>query len=540
MIVKNLLGTFEVKKDFASVDEGVETTHGPCPACGYAWSGSPNSQKPDRPVTKTVMLTVKTLLGLSKVEKTVPAELDYRCPRCRNEWTALPGRKVLRTTTRPGTVMKEGITEKPPYRVPSMREIEKIPWNGHTVVSTFSGCGGSCLGYRMAGFRVLWANEFVPAAQASYRKNHPKTILDCRDIKLVTARDIEKAVGMKGSDIDVFDGSPPCQAFSTAGKREKGWGTGRKYEGGTVQKNEDMFFEYVRILKGLQPRTFIAENVSGLVKGTAKGYFVDILSKLKGCGYRVAVKVLDAQHLGVPQMRQRAIFFGVREDLGIEPRFPKPLPYTYSVRDALPWILKHGHVGAKYGDRNAGEMRDAGEPCGTIGTSPSAGNGLHPASMVESLPGARAFYDSSGQFGRFDITDRPSPAVVSKPFLFVEKETDLSKRAIFKEYDSLLPGQKSRCKTTYSTRSAIDGPFRTIMSGIGGGGGQSSVVHPTERRKFSIAELKRICAFPDDFILDDTFFHNWERLGNAVPPVMMKHVALSVKSVLDEAKRRRR
>src|SRR5208283_3174396 len=106
-------------------------------------------------------------------------------------------------------------------------------------------------GYRMAGFRVLWANEFIPAAQACYRKNHPKTILDCRDIKLVTARDIEKAVEMKGSDIDVFDGSPPCQAFSTAGKREKSWGHEKTYEHGASQCNETLFDEYIRLLRGL-------------------------------------------------------------------------------------------------------------------------------------------------------------------------------------------------------------------------------------------------------------------------------------------------
>jgi DNA (cytosine-5)-methyltransferase 1 len=88
----------------------------------------------------------------------------------------------------------------------------------------------------------------------------------------------------------------------------------------------------------------VAENVSGLVKGVAKGYFLEILAKLKACGYRVGCKVLDAQWLGVPQARQRTIFVGVREDLGKEPVFPKPLAYRYSLREALPWIVR-----GKYG-----------------------------------------------------------------------------------------------------------------------------------------------------------------------------------------------
>lgn len=108
---------------------------------------------------------------------------------------------------------------KPPYKVPSMREIEQTPWNGFTVVSTFSGGGGSCLGYRMAGFKVLWANEFVEEAQRTYRANHPGTILDTRDIRTVTPESILEAIGRKPGEIDLFDGSPPCCAFSTAGRR---------------------------------------------------------------------------------------------------------------------------------------------------------------------------------------------------------------------------------------------------------------------------------------------------------------------------------
>jgi hypothetical protein len=120
---------------------------------------------------------------------------------------------------------------KPPYRVRSMKEIEAIKSNGFKVVSTFSGCGGSCLGYRMAGFKVVWANEFVPAAQESYKANAAKDcILDGRDIRKIEASEILAATGLKKGELDLFDGSPPCQAFSTAGKREKGWGKEKRYE----------------------------------------------------------------------------------------------------------------------------------------------------------------------------------------------------------------------------------------------------------------------------------------------------------------------
>jgi len=102
------------------------------------------------------------------------------------------------------------MTPKPPYKIPPMDDLMRRPWNGLTVASTFSGCGGSCLGYRMAGYRVLWANEFMPAAQETYRANFPTTHLDCRDIKEVKPEEILEITG----PIDIFDGSPPCQAFS--------------------------------------------------------------------------------------------------------------------------------------------------------------------------------------------------------------------------------------------------------------------------------------------------------------------------------------
>lgn len=125
---------------------------------------------------------------------------------------------------------------KPPYRVPLMREIEEVPANGLSVVSTFSGGGGSCLGYRMAGYRVLYASEFIPEAQKTYRFNHPGVYLDTRDIRQVTPESILEIVGKWPGEIDLLDGSPPCCAFSVCGKREKG---NRFYELMTGKEDDD-------------------------------------------------------------------------------------------------------------------------------------------------------------------------------------------------------------------------------------------------------------------------------------------------------------
>ncbi len=81
----------------------------------------------------------------------------------------------------------------------------------------------------MAGFKVLWANEFIPEAQQVYALNHPAAILDKRDIRTVRAQEILDAIKLKSGELDVFEGSPPCKSFSVAGTRHKSWGQAKEY-----------------------------------------------------------------------------------------------------------------------------------------------------------------------------------------------------------------------------------------------------------------------------------------------------------------------
>lgn len=422
---------------------------------------------------------------------------------------------------------------KPEYRVPTMAEIGAMPWNGYSVVSTFAGCGGSSTGYRMAGFRVLLASEFVEAARETYSANmRPGTILDGRDIRDVTADDLLQRIGMKPGELDVLDGSPPCASFSTAGKREKAWGTVKKYSD-TEQRADDLFFEFARLVKGIRPKVFVAENVSGLVKGTAKGYFLEILAALKACGYRVEARLLDAQWLGVPQMRQRLIFVGVRDDLGIAPAHPAPLSYRYSIRDALPWLGKVVHdTSGLYG---MGEVTDRPSPTITVGV-----NSINSLNFKVQGPDApattlrRGVSAPSRQSRGEELSiDSPIPSVLagskgSGPHQFeIEEAADITRFAIGTEWDKLKAGGKS--KRYFSlTKPSPDTPSPTITA-VGGSSSIAGVVHPTEKRKFSIMELRRICGFPDDFILKGTYAQQWERLGRAVPPVMMSHIAATVR-----------
>jgi DNA (cytosine-5)-methyltransferase 1 len=281
---------------------------------------------------------------------------------------------------------------------------------------------------------VVWANEFVPLAAETYRLNHPGTVVSEQDIRTVSALDILRESGLGAGDIDVLDGSPPCQSFSTSGRREHNWGRVTDYSD-TRQRTDDLFFEYARLVKALQPRTFIAENVSGLVKGVSKGYFKQILRALRDCGYCVETKLLDAQWLGVPQRRARLFFVGVRDDLHRQPRFPTPLPYRYSVGDVLPYVRRY------LGSGRPNNWRDRSEPYGTI--MQSAGS-LSPTAYLSTN-------------GWVEVQQRDTTCL--------------------------------------------------------------------EKRRLTIDEVKLLSAFPADFVLLGTFEQQWERLGRAVPPLMMRAVA---------------
>ena len=454
-----------------------------------------------------------------------------------------------------------------------MIEIAEVEPNGFTVVSTFSGCGGSCLGYRMAGYRIGWASEFVPAAQGTYRANaSPSTILDTRDIRDVQPAEILDALGLAAGELDLFEGSPPCASFSTAGKREAHWGETRAYSD-TKQRTDDLFFEFARLLEGMQPRVFTAENVSGLVKGTAKGYFKEILARLKKAGYRVEVKLLDASWLGVPQARQRIFFQGVRTDLGMAPAWPRPLPYRYTVRDALtyppaaimdpaiimqrgpkqalsmsgpdnpaPTVQAHGLGDAAFthqvgietrvihdtsGERSQGDITDT--PAPTITPGINSVNAHH----------FQVIHDTSGQYSEGDITDRPAPMIVNRDANYqvpgsgltrdpeTGEDITIGRYAIGKEWARMRQGSKSG-KYLNLTRPHEDAPLPTVTQ-TGHVLGAASVTHWAECRKLTLGELRRLGGFPDDFELTGSYSQRWERIGRAVPPVMMFHLAAAIR-----------
>jgi len=224
-----------------------------------------------------------------------------------------------------------------------------------TYVSLFAGCGGSSLGYKMAGGKCLLAVEWDKKAAAVYADNFPETPLYVGDIAALDGAEALRLAGVKPGELDLLDGSPPCQGFSTAGKRV------------VSDARNSLFREYVRLLEAFQPKAFVMENVSGLVKGKMRPIFREIMVALKATGYEVKCRLLDAKWFGVPQERKRLIWIGARNDLGIVPKHPRAQGRPVTVREAIEVTEQIRRPWGKLGDpKRNDKYRTSDRPAPTV------------------------------------------------------------------------------------------------------------------------------------------------------------------------------
>lgn len=192
-----------------------------------------------------------------------------------------------------------------------------------TVVSLFSGCGGSDAGLIDAGFEVLMANDILQYARDVYQANHPST-----DFQLKSVADIRTF-----PKADLLVGCYPCQGFSQAGVRDPSRSINYLYR------------EFDRALRQVKPKAFVVENVAGMRRSDSMHLFDNQLRRFRLAGYRVSAKILAAPDYGVCQERARLFFVGIRSDIGLRYEFPEPshdptgasltLPPTPLLRDVI-------------------------------------------------------------------------------------------------------------------------------------------------------------------------------------------------------------
>lgn len=183
-----------------------------------------------------------------------------------------------------------------------------IDYHGTTVMTTFACGGGSTMGYKLAGYDVVAANDIDPQMAKVYKANHnPKQFFLCSIKDLLNREDLPK--------VDVLDGSPPCSVFSMAGSRENAWQKDKMFrEGQAKQILDDLFFDFIDLAEKMQPKIVIAENVKGMLQGHAKWYTREVARRFEKLGYKCQVFLLNAATMGVPQKRERVFFIAHRTD----------------------------------------------------------------------------------------------------------------------------------------------------------------------------------------------------------------------------------
>ncbi|MEK7628106.1 MAG: DNA cytosine methyltransferase [Patescibacteria group bacterium] len=175
------------------------------------------------------------------------------------------------------------------------------------VIDLFSGVGGLSYGFAHDNnFEIVAANEILPNMAKAYSLNHPTARVYAEDIKDFNAQKIEKDLGIKASEIDIIVGGPPCQAYSTVGKRLIDDPRGK------------LFQEYYRVLKEFNPKLFLFENVKGLLSMQGGELLKTIISLFESLGYKVQYQLLNAADYGAPQVRERVVIIGskLKTDFG--------------------------------------------------------------------------------------------------------------------------------------------------------------------------------------------------------------------------------
>jgi DNA (cytosine-5)-methyltransferase 1 len=348
-----------------------------------------------------------------------------------------------------------------------------------TVISCFAGGGGSSTGYRLAGGDILLINEFVEEAIESYKQNYPDTPVLVDDIKKYSGEDFLKMANIKAGELDILDGSPPCSAFSVAGKREKGWGKEKSYSDGKKQVAiEDLFYEFIRVAKDVQPKVIVAENVKGITFGEARGKLNAFCNAFEDIGYQVTYSVLNAADYGTPQARERTIFICIRNDI-----------------------------------------------CDAIGM-----NFLNLASV---FPNKTTTEHISIKSAIDDIDNDPEEVKMLLEYVegsFQKKFLDFlpfNPNRHIKPSDKQFRQENPKASCFNMIRPAIQLPSPTLTQ-QGQKMGLSGVFHYAANRKLTIKELKRLMGLPEDYILTGKFDQQAERIGRMVAPKMMAAVADSI------------
>lgn len=340
-----------------------------------------------------------------------------------------------------------------------------------TGVDIFSGAGGLSLGAINAGIEVVLAIEKDTYAAKTFSRNHPGVKVLCEDINKIKPKE------HTGNRPFIIFGGPPCQGFSLSNTKTRN----------SKNKNNFLFYEFVRFVNELQPEWFLFENVEGIT-GYNKGKMVEQIKEcFRDIGYDTTEDVLYASDYGVPQHRNR--FFMVGNRIGIEFQFPRKNPNKVNVNDAISDLPK-----------------------------------LENGAKINSLPYRKPVNEVSSYARK--MRKKSSEAKQN----FVSRNLDY----VIERYKYIKQGQNWRAIPSHLMRNYANvqnchsGIYKrlnaSIPSVVISNYRKNMLIHPFEDRGLSVREAARIQSFPDNFIFEGSLMHIQQQIGNAVPPILAEAI----------------
>lgn len=362
------------------------------------------------------------------------------------------------------------------------------------VIDLFAGVGGLSYGFAHDDeFEIIAANEILEPMAKAYSSNHPSVMMYNKDIKDFSLDDLTRDLGVKKGDIDIVVGGPPCQAYSTVGKRLIDDPRGK------------LFQEYYRILKELRPKLFVFENVKGLLSMQGGDLIKTIIALFESIGYHMQMRLLNAADYGAPQIRERVILVGTLDSKPFT--YPKPTHY----------------------DPELGKPKDSSlKPYVTLGEA------------ISDLPSIKTG-ESATEYSCEPQNEYQRLMRANAPAEIHEHEVPKNNAKLVAIMEALPDGgspkdiaEELRPNSGFANcycRLWWDKPSTTITRNLGCPS-SSRCIHPRDPRPLSTREGARLQGFPDDYIFCGKRGDKHLQIGNAVPTFLSRAIKDSVKSYL--------
>jgi DNA (cytosine-5)-methyltransferase 1 len=352
-------------------------------------------------------------------------------------------------------------------------------------IDLFAGAGGMSLGFEQAGFDIVAAVEIDPIHCATHEYNFPDTTTICASVIDLTGDEIRRLAKLGDKDIDVVFGGAPCQGFSLMGKRV------------LDDPRNQLVFHYVRIVRELNPKYCVFENVKGLTLGKHAQFLEELIAALGDAGYDVLTpyQVLNAADYGVPQDRRRLFLVGTRQGLK-SPQYPAPHRDRVTVWEAI------------------GDLPDA-----------DRFDELWNTDVVEVKWETTSSYAKRLRGFAPDADDYSYQRKFFPNILTCSLRTDHTQSSRSR-FEATLPGKTE--SISRFRKLEPNGICNTLRAGTDSARGAHTSprpIHPFSARVITVREAARLHSYPDWFRLHATKWHGCRQIGNSVPPLLARAVA---------------